>query len=92
MTGPQPQQAQPAQASPAASQPAQAQPQPSQPAQLGVALVDTPAGQRLAVQLTLCLTADEARSFAEGIAGIAASMSTAGLIIANGALHSDQVR
>ena len=56
------------------------------PAQLVTGLVDTPAGQRLAVQVTLLLAADEAKALAAGIANVAASMSTTGLIIANGAM------
>lgn len=68
------------------SQDPPAQPQPAQQAQLGVGLVDTPAGQRLAVQLTICLTADEAKAMAATIAEVAASMSATGLVLANGAM------
>jgi hypothetical protein len=66
-------------------QPAQP-PAASQPAQLALALVDTPAGQRLAVQLTLMLGADEAKAFGAAVTDIAASMSTSGLVVANGVL------
>ena len=72
-------------------EPAPAQPQPGQPAQpdqLGVGLADTPAGQRLAVQVTVLLTADEAKAFAAVVADVASSMSTSGLIIANGGMTS----
>jgi hypothetical protein len=54
--------------------------------QRATALVDTPAGQRLAIQVTLLLTADEAKGLAAAVGSIAASMSTTGLIIANGAM------
>ena len=82
MTGPQPQ-PQP-QDSAAAS--------PGQPYQLAVALADTPDGQRLAivaatgpVNITLLLTAAEAKQMAKQMADVAASMSSSGLVVANGA-------
>ena len=79
MTGPQPAQG--------LTQPGQpAQPQAGQQAQLALALVDTPAGQRLAVQLTLMLGADEAKAFGAAVTDAAASMSSTGLVVANGVL------
>ena len=68
-----------------------AQPAGIQGAQLGLGLVDTPAGQRLAVQLIVLLTAAEAKQLAEGIAGIASSMSSSGLVVAIGPITSMQV-
>ena len=62
-----------------------------QMAGLALGLADTPAGQRLAVQVTVLLTAAEAKEVAAGIATIAASMSTSGLVVANGAIASMQV-
>ena len=66
---------------------------PAQPYQLGIALADTPDGQRLAViaasgpvNLTLLLTADEAKQLARQVTDAAASMSASGLVVANGAL------
>jgi hypothetical protein len=65
-------------------------PQPSpaaaQPAQLAMALVDTPAGQCLAVQLTLMLGADEAKAFGAAVADIASSMSASGLVVTHSVL------
>ena len=78
--------------------PQPAQPADGQPYQLGIALADTPAGQRLAfvaasgpVNLTLLLTAAEAKQMAKQMADAAASMSSSGLVVANGALASPQV-
>jgi hypothetical protein len=74
------------------------EPQPDQPYQLGIALAETPQGQRLAIvaasgplNLTLLLTATEAKQLATQMADAAASMSTTGLIAANGAMASSQV-
>ena len=77
------------------------EPQPeqaSQPYQLGIALADTPAGQRLAivaasgpVNVTVLLTAAEAKQMAKQMADVAASLSVTGLIAATGALASPQV-
>ena len=82
MTGPQPAPAPASQPSPA-----------SQPYQLAVALADTPDGQRLAivaatgpVNITLLLTAAEAKQRAKQMADVAASMSASGLVVANGAI------
>ena len=65
----------------------------SQPGQVGVALAETPAGQRLAilaasgpVNATILLTAAEAKQVAAQIANVTASMSTSGLVVANGAI------
>ena len=80
-----------------------AEPQPdstpdSQPYQLGIALADTPQGQRLAivaasgpVNVTILLTAAEAKQMAKQMADAAASLSVTGLIAANGAMTSPQV-
>ena len=73
-------------------------PQPEQPYQLGIALAETPAGQRLAivaasgpVNVTILLTAAEAKQMAKQMADAAASMSSSGLIAATGAMTSAQV-
>ena len=59
------------------------------PAQLSTALMQTPAGQRLALTirtasttLTVLLAAADAKTWAANISGSAAQMSTAGLIVA----------
>ena len=74
------------------------QPHPGQPHQLAIALADTPDGQRLAilaasgpVNVTLLLTAAEAKQMAKQMADTAASMSASGLVVANGAMTSVQV-
>ena len=80
------------------AEPQPASPADSQPYQLGIALADTPDGQRLAIvaasgplNLTLLLTAAEAKQMAKQLADTAASMSSSGLIAANGAMTSSQV-
>ena len=61
------------------------------PAQLSCTLVETPAGQRLAVTvrttsatLTVLLQAADAKTWAASLAQIAGQMSASGLIVANG--------
>jgi hypothetical protein len=53
-------------------------------AQLGIAKVQTPAGERLAVTLTMFLDPAQARVFAAQVTDAAASLSSSGLVIANG--------
>jgi hypothetical protein len=64
------------------------QPEPQQPAvegaQLGLAKVATPQGERLAVQLTMLLDAGQAKAFAAQVAREAESMSASGLVTASG--------
>ena len=69
------------------------------PAQLTTALVDTPGGQRLAMTvrthsttMTILLQGSDAKTWAQQLTRDAALMSGAGLVVANGALHSDQGR
>jgi hypothetical protein len=61
------------------------------PAQLVTQLVDTPAGQRLAMTirtpsttLTVFLAAADAKTWARQLGGEAAGMSASGLVVANG--------
>lgn len=63
-----------------------------QPAQLATALVQTPAGQRLALTvrtpsatLTVFLAGQDARAWASRLTADSGSMSVTGLVIANGA-------
>jgi hypothetical protein len=68
------------------------QPKP-ETAQLSLALVETPAGQRLALTLTMLLPPGDAKALAKGLTDVAAHMSAAGLVVAaanghvNGAAH-----
>ena len=62
-----------------------------QPAQLHTALVDTPAGQRLAMTvrttsatLTVFLQGPDAKTWAAQLTRESAAMSGAGLVVANG--------
>jgi hypothetical protein len=62
-----------------------------QPAQLSTAIIDTPAGQRLATTirttsatLTVLLAGKDARAWAVALTRAAESMSAAGLVVANG--------
>lgn len=57
-------------------------------AQLGLAKVQTPDGERLAITLTMLLNADQAKAFAGQITTAAATMSPSGLVIANGLGHA----
>lgn len=52
--------------------------------QIGIAIADTPAGQRLAITITCLLPAEQARQLADAISQAARSMSTAGLVVAGG--------
>ena len=52
--------------------------------QLAVSLVDTPAGQRLALTMTMLLPAGDAKQFSQQLAAVTGLMSRAGLVIANG--------
>ncbi len=63
------------------------------PAQLATALIDTPAGQRMALTirtasatLTVLLSAEDGRAWGANITGTAKQMSAAGLVVA-GAGH-----
>jgi hypothetical protein len=63
-----------------------------QPAQFGCALVDTPAGQRLALTtrtpsatLTVLLAGADARNWARQLSAAAEAMSVTGLVVAGGA-------
>ncbi len=61
--------------------------QPERPSSLTIGLVDTPAGQRLSVALTLLLDADGAKAFAKAITAAAEGMSSSGLVVANGVMR-----
>lgn len=50
--------------------------------QIGIALADTPNGQRLAITITCLLPAEHAKQLAAAITQAAAAMSTTGLVIA----------
>jgi hypothetical protein len=67
---------------------------PAQPVQFALGMAETPAGQRLALvavsgplNLTLLLTAAEAKQLAKQVADAASSMSTSGLVVANGVMQ-----
>jgi hypothetical protein len=70
-----------------------------QPAQLSTAIIDTPAGQRLATTIrttstttTVLLAKKDADSWAAVLAKAAGGMSAAGLVVANGTTLGGAVR
>ena len=59
--------------------------------QLDAGLADTPAGQRLVVQMTMLLPAADAKKFAEQLTALAGQMSTSGLVVAGAHMNGGSV-